>query len=189
MKEDMLFSNTMRKILAVFVTSPKERFYLRQLCILIDSAPRPIQLALGKLERTGILNSKREANIKFYSLNEASPIAPEMKSIILKTEAVGSVLRGGLKGLGSVKCAFIYGSAAKGKERQGSDIDICIIGEVDLSELSRVTAKLEEKLKREVSVVTFGPEEWQKAISAKKAFAMDILKNKKIILMGKLDEF
>lgn len=188
MREAILFSKTIRNLLAVFVTNPQDRFYLRQLCVLIKSSPHPVQLALKKLEKAGILNSEREANIKFYFLNKASPIYSEIKGIILKTEAVGAVLRTGLKDLRNIKCAFIYGSVAKDRERTGSDIDICIIGEVDLSVLSKLTTKLEEKIKREISVVTFSPKEWEKAISERKAFAIDILKNKKIVLMGDLDE-
>lgn len=188
MRESILFSKTIRNLLAVFVTNPQDKFYLRQLCVLIKSSPRPIQLALKKLEKAGILNLEREANIKFYSLNKASPIYSEIKSIILKTEAVGIALRTDLKGLRNIKCAFIYGSVAKDRERTGSDIDICIIGEVDLTALNRLTTRLEDKLKREISVVTFSPKEWEKAISARKAFAIDILKNKKLILIGNLDE-
>jgi predicted nucleotidyltransferase len=186
MRESILFSKTIRSLLAVFITNPKERFYLRRLCAITGISPRPVQLALAKLERAGILNSEREANIKFYAVNESSPIYPEIKSIILKTEAVGASLKEAFKDLKKVKCAFIYGSVAKGKERSGSDIDICVIGETGMDALSRTTAKLEEKLKREISVVTFSPREWKAAIRGKKAFAMDILKGKKIILFGGL---
>jgi predicted nucleotidyltransferase len=189
MRESILFSKSIRNLLSVFVTNPKDRFYLRQLCVLIGSSPRPVQLALRKLESAGILIPQREANIKFYSLNKESPIYPEIKSIILKTEAIGDVLRKGLKNLKDIKCAFIYGSVAKDRERPGSDIDICIIGKVDLSALSSLTSQLEEKLKREIATVTFSPREWKKAKRDKKAFIRDILKNKKITLMGKPDEF
>lgn len=188
MRESILFSKTIRNLLAIFVTHPKDRFYLRQLCVLIRSSPRPVQLALQKLERAGILNLQKEANIKFYSLNKVSPIYSEIKSIILKTEAVGETLRQGLKDLKNLKCAFIYGSVAKNKERAGSDIDICVIGKINLNALSKLTSQLEERLKREISFVTFSPSEWKKAIKEKKAFAMDILKNKKIILFGETDE-
>jgi len=188
MKESILFSKTVRELLTVFVVNPKDRFYLRQLCAIIKSSPRPVQLGLMKLQKAGILNFQKEANIKFYSLNKKSPIYHEIKSIILKTEAIGSVLRKGLKGLKGVKYVFIYGSTAKDKERKGSDIDICVIGRPDLTLLSGIAAQLEERLKREVSTVTFTPEEFEKAKSQKKAFVMDIIKSKKIDLIGKSNE-
>jgi hypothetical protein len=59
---------------------------------------------------------------------------------------------------------------------------------VDTALLSKAVRKLEERLKREVSVVTFSVKEWKKSVSGKKAFVMDILKNKKIALIGSLDE-
>jgi predicted nucleotidyltransferase len=188
MRESILFSKTIRNLLSVFVTNPKDRFYLRQLCTLTGISPRPVQLALRKLESAGILIPRREANIKFYSLNKESPIYSEIKSIILKTEAIGDVLRQGLKNIRDIKCAFIYGSVAKDKERAGSDIDICIIGKVDLNALSSLTSQLEERLKREISTVTFSTQEWKKAKKEKRAFIRDILRNRKITLIGKLDE-
>jgi predicted nucleotidyltransferase len=186
MKENILFSKTIRNVLSVLVTNAKDRFYLRQLCVLTGSSPRPMQLALRKLENAGILTSQKEANIKFYSLNKQSPIYPEIRSIILKTETIGQTLRQHLKPLKNIQCAFIYGSVAKDEQRSGSDIDLCIIGEVDLHDLSPLTSRLEDKLKREISTVTFSPQDWKKAIDEKKAFAMNILKSKKIILMGSL---
>ncbi|MDP1854325.1 MAG: nucleotidyltransferase domain-containing protein [Candidatus Omnitrophota bacterium] len=188
MRESILFSKTIRNILSVFVTNAKRRFYLRQLCSLTGSSLRPVQLALRKLEKAGILVSQKEANIKFYSLNEQSPIYSEIKSIILKTEAIGQALSKGFKNLQNIQCAFIYGSVAKDAEKSSSDIDICVIGKVDLGDLSRVAAHLEQKFKREISTVTFSPEEWKRAVQGKKGFAMDILKNKKIALIGNLDE-
>lgn len=182
-----MFSKTTNKVLSIFIANSGERFYLRRLCALTGISPRPVQLALAGLENEGILKAQREANIKFYSLNEDCPILTEIKSIILKTEAADGLLSRGFKGLKNIKCAFIYGSVAKGKERKGSDIDICVIGNVDLGNLSKVTSRLEKRLKREISVVTFGADEWRKAVADKKAFAMDILKNKKIILAGNLD--
>lgn len=188
MKESILFSKTINAILSVFFANSSEKYYLRQLCSLINSSPRPVQLALEKLTKAGILNFERKANIKFYSLNKQSPIYNELRGIIFKTEVIGEILSKNLKKIKNIKCAFIYGSVAKDKEKRGSDIDICIIGEVDLTILSRVMSQLEDKLKREISTVTFIPSEWAQAIKAKKAFVMDILKNKKIVLLGNLDE-
>ncbi|MCM8831902.1 MAG: nucleotidyltransferase domain-containing protein [Candidatus Omnitrophica bacterium] len=189
MNELILFSKTIRKLLLIFFTNPNKQFYLRQLCTLINSAPRPLQLALQKLEKAGILNSQKQANLKLYFLNKKNPIYFELKNIILKTEAIGDILAKNLKSLKNIKCAFIYGSVAKNKERANSDIDICIIGEVDQTALDKIIVKLEEKLKREISVVTFSPQEWKTAIKEKKAFVINILQNKKIILIGKLNEF
>lgn len=186
--QSTLFSGTIRRLLVVFVTGPGQRFYLRQLCQLINSSPRPVQLGLQKLEKAGILKAQKEANIKFYSLNKESPIYEEIKGIVLKTDAVGETLRAGLRDIKDIKCAFIYGSVARDKERKGSDIDIVIIGNVDAARLSRAVSKLEEDLKREVSVITFSVKEWKAALNSKKAFVMDVLKNKKLILIGSLDE-
>lgn len=184
-----MFSKTIRKILAILVTNPEKRFYLRQLSELTSISLRPVQLALKRLVEEDILYVQKQANIKFYLLNKKNPIYPEIKSIILKTEAVGEVLKEELKNIENIKCAFIYGSVAKNKERKSSDIDLCIVGEVNMNQLSDATAALEEKIGREVNVVTFSEEEWEKAVLDKKAFVLDLIKNKKVMLIGEMNEY
>ena len=43
-----------------------------------------------------------------------------------------------------IKKAVVFGSRAKGNHRDGSDIDICLFGEIDLSLLQRIEESLDE---------------------------------------------
>ncbi len=53
-----------------------------------------------------------------------------------KTSGIAEVLRRALEPLGArITAAFIYGSIARGDERQGSDLDLMIVGEVKLGEV------------------------------------------------------
>lgn len=188
MLDAIIPSKTANKLLIIFVMNPEKRFYLRQLSRMTAISLHPIQIALAKLEKAGILSSKREANLKYYQINKKSPIYEDVRSIVLKTEGVGDLLREELRKLKNIKCAFIYGSLAKDKMKSSSDIDLCIIGEVKMDDLAQVVRHLEERLRREVSIVTFTPSEWKKKYRDRNAFLRDILKDKRIILIGKIDE-
>ena len=51
-----------------------------------------------------------------------------------------------LKNIKGIEYAFIYGSFAKGEEKETSDIDLFIIGKVDEGKLIDEANKLEKKL-------------------------------------------
>ena len=59
-----------------------------------------------------------------FALNKQNPVYEEIKNIIQKTEGVVKLLKDAVEGVKGVRVAFIYGSLAKGEERQDSDIDI-----------------------------------------------------------------
>jgi predicted nucleotidyltransferase len=79
--------------------------------------------------------------------------------------------------------AFIYGSFAKGEEREDSDIDLLIIEKVDEDKLIEEIGKLERKLQREINYAIYGKEDFNKKKKEGNPFIMDILKEKKIFLI------
>jgi len=80
--------------------------------------------------------------------------------------------------------AFIYGSFAKGKEKEDSDIDLLIIGEVNEDKLIEVISKLEKKLQREINYSIYRKGDFNKKKKEGNSFILDILKEKKISLIG-----
>jgi predicted nucleotidyltransferase len=87
-----------------------------------------------------------------------------------------------------VRTAFIYGSFAKGSEKEESDINLMVVGQVNITELNDVVMGLEEKLKRDIDYLVFDEQEYRKRKESRDAFIRDIVKGKKIFLVGKEDE-
>ena len=184
-----LFSSTTRvKIITHFVTNPKNRFYLRELARLLDESVNPLRRELIKLTRIGFLNAVPEANQTYYALNGQFPIYPELKGIILKTQGIGDILRRHLKELGPIKYAFIYGSIAENTERATSDIDLMIIGKVDIKVLNSVINKAEDLLKREINYRVFAEQEITQRRKQKDDFITEVWNGKKIMLIGDAHE-
>ncbi len=186
---EQLFSSRVRvKLLTTFLTNPDTRFYTRQLARLLEESPYGIQRELRRLERIGLLEAQAEANLKYYSVNKDFPIYAELKSIILKTAGMGDVLRGGLGQLGTVEEAFIYGSVAAGDEDGSSDIDLMIVGEVDLMRLSSVVSQFEDTIGREINYVVYERDELERKLQDGDAFLHNVESGPKIMLIGRKDE-
>jgi predicted nucleotidyltransferase len=186
---EQLFSSRVRvKLLTTFLTNPDARFYTRQLERLLDGSPYAIQRELRRLEAIGLLEAQPEANIKYYAVNKDFPIYPELKNIILKTTGVGDVLHEGLAKLGTVEQAFIYGSVAAGDEDGLSDIDLMIIGKVDLIRLSSVISQLEDSIGREINYIVYERGEMERKLQEGDVFLNNVDSGPKIMLIGREDE-
>ena len=142
---------------------------------------------LDNLERIGLLLSERDANVKYYRLNPDFPIYDELKRIIMKTSGLGQSLREALDDLGMVEWAFIYGSVAAGEEDALSDVDLMLVGEVELLALSAVISRLEDQLGREINYVALTRAELVQRLADRDPFINNVLAGSKMMLIGDED--
>lgn len=184
-----LFSSKIRiRLLTLFVMHPKDEFYMREIQKLTRENFNNIRRELINLKDAGILETRTRGNLKYFQINQRYPLYDDLKNIIYKTEGVGDLIRDALKSIKGIRAAFIYGSISKGKERRGSDIDLMVIGEVELDKVYSQISKVEGKVKREVNVDVISPAEWLKRKQKNDAYILDILNNKRIFILGDEDE-
>lgn len=76
---------------------------------------------------------------------------------------------------------ILFGSRAKGKEREQSDIDICIVADTDNKR--RLAATISEEIQNElpVDVLVYTSSEWADCIKDRTSFASKILNEGKIL--------
>lgn len=177
-------SKTAWKILSFLMTNPEKEYYLRELMRIIKSTPRPVQLALAKLEERKIIQSKPVANLKYYQVNKNHALYPELKKIIFKTTGLAGNLADKLATISGIKTAFIYGSFAKEEERADSDIDLFIIGEPNEDSILKIINQKESDFHREINYIIYDPTDYQKKKNNRDGFILDVLNNPKIFLIG-----
>lgn len=186
---EKLFTSKVRvRLLSLFLTHPAEAFYIRQIVRLTGETYNNVRQELQNLAQLGLILSERRANAIYYQANVDHFLFPELKRIILKTEAVGDRLREALAALADIRVAFIYGSTARGSELASSDIDLMVIGDVDLEALDGAIDRIEEEIGRTVNYTLFDVEEWQDRVAQGYSFIADVLTHEKIFLIGDEDE-
>ncbi len=182
---ETLFSSRVRaKLLKAFFLSPGVERNAWGLAHSLQENYSAVWKELNRLEGSGILQSQQRGNAKAYQVNLACPIAPELRSIVLKTEGIGEILRKRLRELGRIKESFIYGSYASGTADERSDIDLMVIGEVDLEEFSSLIAEEEKALNRPINYVIFSEKEWNEKIANEEPFVVNVNQSPKIMLVG-----
>jgi predicted nucleotidyltransferase len=144
---------------------------------------------LSRLHEAGLLDRERVGNQLRYSANRSHQIYSELTGILRKTVGVADVLIEALAPLAdSIELSFIYGSVARGTESPGSDVDLLIVGSADFGSVVDSLHGIDKKLGREVNPKVLSRREWNKKIKSRDAFAAEILKRPKIMLVGDIDE-
>lgn len=186
---ETLLGTYRREILGLLLTRPDESFYVRELARLTGIPVGSVNRELKLLTEAELLTRKPSGNQVRYQANRDNPIFQELSAIFRKTTGLAGVLRQALKPLGKdVQLAFVFGSIAQGKARQGSDIDLMVVGDVDFTKVVKRLMGVHERLGREINPVVMTAKEFQKKYHDKDRFITRIMKGPIIYVTGTADE-
>ena len=185
---DKLFgSRTRAGLLGWFFAHSGEPYSVRQLASILGDDPSNLSKELSKLEDLGILISSRERNLKRFQVNQDCAFGPELKGLMQKTTGIMGRLRSVLQAAKGIGFAFVYGSFAKGTENAESDIDLLIVGDIDLDKLDRIFIGLEKAFGRTVNYVLYTKREYETKKAEGNAFLQEVRGRDKIWIIGKND--
>src|SRR6059036_2482465 len=121
----------------LLVRSSGKPMYRVELARRLGVSPSSLQRPLSAMVRTGILRAVRHGREVHYEPNRENPLLPELESLVRKTRGLADVIRATLEPFAErVALAFIYGPMAAGNERPSSDVDLFVVGDATLGELS-----------------------------------------------------
>ena len=183
-----LFTKNRAELLSLFFTNPDKFFYMQEIGRILNKKPGVFQRTLNNMTSEGILVSEYRANSRYFTVNKKNPIYKELKSIIFKTIGISGSIKQALEELKNLRLAFIYGSYAKNQENYLSDIDIIIIGNPNEEILINKLDSLEKKLQREINYKIYSYNNLEKEITEKEPFIINILEDRKIMLVGSENE-
>ncbi len=180
-----LFSSRVRsRLLTTFFLSTETGMNAHALSLQIGESYGAVWKELNRLEGLGILQSEKTGRVKVFSINPRCPIVPELRGMVMKTEGFGEKIRANLADIGKIQAAFIYGSFASGENDAKSDIDLMIIGELDLAEFSTRVAQMEHDLHRPINYSIYSAKEWQAKIAQQDPFVLNVSQSPKVLLIG-----
>jgi transcriptional regulator with XRE-family HTH domain/predicted nucleotidyltransferase len=146
-------------------------------------------LADGRMPWEAKLVSKIEDHL--IAVPNPCPHALDALKHLLRTKELrgglrlDSVLNAFLKNYDDLICtSFIYGSTARLTQKSSSDIDLFIVGDVRLKDLSLTLAEAEQILGRPINPVIYTKETFLKKLDERDPFLTQVLNGEKIILGG-----
>lgn len=175
-------------LLAYSFSHIDEGYHVRELAGIIGEDPGNLSRELRKLEEEGVYRSKVRGRLKIYSINKTYPLFKEIRNIVFKTTGLEGNLRQLVNKYEELILAFIYGSFANKREGKMSDIDLIIVGRLQPDGFVGELRKMESKFNREINYTFYKLEEFKNESEKEGSFLNIILKGKKMLLKGNLDD-
>src|SRR3981189_3423670 len=142
-----LFPQVRQGVLAATLGQPDKWWYLSELAGRLGTSPSSLQRELSPLVASGILMHRREGTRAYFKAETKSPVFRDLQQLFEKTFGLVPVLEQILNPLeNKIQCAFVYGSVARSREHAMSDVDVMVIGEAGLADLSTGLRKAEARL-------------------------------------------
>jgi len=180
-----LFPRVRQGVLAATLTQPEKWWYLSELATRLGTGPSSLQRELGSLVASGILVRRRDGTRAYFKAETKSPVFRDLQQLFEKTFGLVPVLEQILSPLEhKIQCAFVYGSVARSREHAMSDVDVMVIGEAGLADLSTGLRKAEERLGREVNVTVYSPKEFRQKAKSRDHFLTAVLRGPKRFVKG-----
>ena len=173
---EFMFSPYRRQVLAVLFLRPDEQFHVRELERITGVSAGSLHRELKAMAESGLLLREKIGNQVFYRADTDCSIYEELAAIFRKTLGLTSLLQDALSDLDDeIKIAFVFGSMASGRQTVGSDLDICVLGEVSLLEVVKALSPVQDTLRREVNPVVMTPKKFSDLARRKDRFVTRVL--------------
>lgn len=187
---DVLFGQIRGGVLALLYGWADKAFYVRQIARHLHASVGAVRRELEKLAAVDLIVRTSLGNQVFYQVNQRHPVFFEMRALVNKTVGIFNTLHSALEPLGNrASVAFVYGSIARQEERAGSDIDLMIIGDIELDDVLVRLPEAETTLGRAVNPTVYSIHEFKRKLEDGNHFLNAVIDGKKVFLIGNEDEF
>jgi len=186
--EMIVSSGTRAEVFTILFGLRQRELHNRDIARRSKHSEAAVRQELTKLADLDLVHLRRDGNRVYYSANRSHPLFHEIHSMVLKTTGLIDVLAEALSD-NRIETAFVFGSIAKGEETPDSDVDILIIGNIGLMEVSRLLSGVSERLEREINPIVMSREEYIRRAGTDDHFANNVIKGARLFVKGDPDEF
>src|SRR3989344_4953843 len=189
MLKDLFVSEVRLKILKTMLTSPEKPYHVRALVRAVGTEINAIRRELARLNNTGLLRKRQSGNRIYYSVNTSSVYYPELLSLIGKEEGLGADLVRNAKKLGGVQFAALSRAFLRGRQSTALDVDLFIVGTVNMPILTEIVKRKERILGKEINYTVMPAEEFLFRKRKNDTFIAKVLAQSRTMLIGDEEEF
>ena len=149
MLETLITSKTRLKLLLKFFLNSNSSSYLRELESEFHESTNAIRLELNRFEKAGLLQSQARGNKKYYQANTLHPLYSDINNILIKYVGFDKIIENVIHKLGPMNCVYVLGEFARGVDNHVIDL-VFVCHDLDREYLARLTAKVENIIKRKI---------------------------------------
>jgi predicted nucleotidyltransferase len=159
--QSLLGSEALRRVVVHFAARPQLTLHFRELQRRLGLSRQSLKNALDTLEEIGLVSRSEQGQRVHYRATEHpgwSTLRDLIRTFASPAEVVGDLFRG----VPGVLAVFVFGSAATGRMRDDSDVDVLFVGDApNPGELGLVAMEAGMILGREIDLKQYTVDELQ----------------------------
>lgn len=179
---------TLAALLAVFAREPERTYIQKELVDETGGSLYLVQRELKRLEDAGLVARETRGRQVEYTANVQHPAFAGLRDVLLATVALGDRLRAALPDLPGVHLAFVFGSVAAGDETPDSDLDIFVVGDLGLRDVSTRLVPVLRDVGREPNIITMSESEFRDRALRGDHLVATVMAGPKMWIVGDDDE-
>jgi predicted nucleotidyltransferase len=149
-------------VLGYFILHEEAEMYINEMARKFKLDSGNLTRKLAEFEKEGILKSRLSGKQKYFSISKSFSLLKEYKQIIQKTIGFEHILKESLSDLKGIKKVVLFGSYAEDSLDLLSDIDLLVVGNHNTIDLQKKIAKIQRNIDREINVLSYGVDEYNK---------------------------
>ena len=187
---ELMFGVYRRRLLAILLLRPDEKFHVRELSRMTGISPGSIHRELKAMSQSGLLVREHVGNQVLYQADVGCPIYQELAAIFRKTIGLTTILQDALSDLrGKIDLALVFGSMASGSQSSSSDVDVLVLGDLPLVDVVKALSTVQSDLGREINPVVMPTDRFIAKLHNQDRFAKRLLEEPKLFVIGDKNEF
>lgn len=189
MLEDIVISRVRVKVLTLFLTHPGEIFHVRDIVRKVDEEINAVRRELAHMEKGAMVTKEQRANRLFYMFRKDYPLYYELLELISKSSGLGADMLKQKAKLGKLKYVMVSGRYIRGiPKKSQSDVDLLVVGNVVLPELSQIIKAEEVRREREINYTVMTEEEFAFRKSRRDPFVLSVINGSRVMIIGDEEE-
>lgn len=186
--EQLFVSRVRIKLLHYYFTHPDTPVHLRGAVRELKEEINAVRRELNRMEEIQLLRIDQRGNRKYYTLNKEGPFIEELRGIVFKAFGLGGEILKNQKKIGTIKFAILTSSYVTGIPVGNQNVDLILIGDINLTELNAIISEFEKKEEREVNYTVLKPTEFELRKKRRDPFVTELLLSTKLMVVGSQEE-
>lgn len=189
MLQNLFISEVRIRILKLLLLNPEESYHVRAIVRAVEAEINAVRRELENLTGMNLLRRRQSSNRIYYTVDTSHIFYSELIGLLAKEDGLGEKIIKNAKDLGDVRFAMLAKPFLRGRESSPLDVDLFLVGNINLSVLENLIKEYQAEIGREMNYSTMSEEEFKHRKRSHDQFVTKVLTQSRTMLIGDEEKF
>lgn len=189
MLNKILVSEVRVNILKLLLMNPRRPFHIRAIVRQVGAEINAVRRELDNLYEINLVTRRQSSNKIFYQIETSHPFYSDLLSLVAKEEGIGAAIVNRKNYIGKIDYAVLSLAFLRGRKSTALDVDLFIVGDVNLDVVQSMVKEEEARINREINFSVMTMEEFMNRKRTNDPFIYRVLTQSRTMLIGDDEKF